>query len=449
MSTTKKSANLLTEGSIPLKIIAFAIPIFWGSLFQQLYNVADSLIVGNFIDSDALAAVSSSGSLIFMLVGFFNGISVGAGVVIAKFFGAKERKNLEISIHTTVALGIIAGLLLTAIGVGFTPSILRWMDTPTEILASSITYLRIYFLGSMGFVLYNIFVGILRAVGDSKTPLYYLIISSIINVLLDFLFIAVLGFGVGAAALATIISQYTSAILSLRKLLCTEEEYRLCIKKIHFDAKMLKQILLNGLPIGLQNSIISFSNVVIQSSINFFGNFAVAGVGAFCKIEGFAFLPTDCFMLSLTTFVSQNLGAKKPDRVKKGVVFSLISVMSLAGGIGLFLHYYAQHFIALFNSDPNVIAAGLTRATIPTLFYSLLAFSHCSAAILRGGGRSMVPMFVMLFCWCVVRVIYVTTVMKFIQDLTIVFYVYPLTWALSSLVFIIYLLKSNWLKITT
>lgn len=448
MSDTKKSANSLTEGSIPLKIIAFAIPIFWGSLFQQLYNVADSLIVGNFIDSDALAAVSSSGSLIFLLVGFFNGISVGAGVVIAKYFGAKDYKNLKISVHTTVAFGIVAGLVLTAVGVGLTPSILRWMGTPVEILDSSIIYLRIYFLGSFAFVLYNIFVGILRAVGDSKTPLYYLIISSVLNIVLDLFFIAILHWGVGAAALATIISQYTSAVLSLRKLIRTNEEYRLSMKQIRFDTKMLKQILLNGIPIGLQNSIISFSNVVIQSSINFFGNFAVAGVGAFSKIEGFAFLPTDCFMMSLTTFVSQNLGAKKPERVKKGVIFSLISVMSLAGGIGVFLHFYAPQFIALFNNDPNVIAAGLTRATIPTLFYALLAFSHCSAAILRGSGRSIVPMLVMLFSWCVVRVIYVTTIMKFIQDLTVVFYVYPITWALSSIIFTIYLLKSNWLKQT-
>ncbi len=395
-----------------------------------------------------MGAVSSSGSLIFLLVGFFNGISVGAGVVIAKYFGAKDHKNLEISIHTTVAFGIVAGLILSAVGVGLTPAILRWMDTPPEILAPSITYLRIYFLGSLGFVLYNIFVGILRAVGDSKTPLYYLVISSILNIVLDLLFISVLHWGVSTAALATIISQYTSAILSLRKLLVTKEEYRMYVKKIRFDTKMLKQILLNGIPIGLQNSIISFSNVIIQSSINFFGNFAVSGVGAFSKIEGFAFLPTDCFMMSLTTFVSQNLGAKKPDRVKKGVIFSLISVMALAGGIGLFLHFYAPHFIALFHNDPNVIAAGLTRATIPTLFYALLAFSHCSAAILRGSGKSLVPMFVMLFCWCVVRVVYVTTIMKFIQDLTVVFYVYPLTWALSSIVFLIYLLKSNWLKQT-
>ena len=446
MTTAKQSVNLLTEGSIPGKILRFAFPIFLGNLFQQFYNVADSLIVGNFIGPDALAAVSSSGSLIFLMVGFFNGISIGAGVVTARYFGARDKSSLERSIHTTVAFGIASGICLTLLGLAIAPLLLRLMGTPADVLPNSIAYFRVYFCGSLAFVLYNIFVGILQSVGDSKRPLIYLIVSSIINILLDLLFITVLRWGVWSAAFATIISQFVSAGLCLHKLLTTKEEYRLTIRNIRFDMYMLKQIIRIGLPTGLQNSLISLANVVVQSNINAFGKLAVAGCGAYSKIEGFGFIPITCFSMSLTTFISQNLGAKKLDRVKKGAFFGVLCSVILAEIIGVSIYFLAPHLISLFNKDPGVIQYGTTQAHTVTLFYFLLAFSHCMAAIFRGAGKSTVPMLVMLVCWCVIRVIYITIAVRFIPAITTVFWAYPLTWTLSGIVFTIYYFKSNWLK---
>lgn len=437
----------MTSGPIGRKILGFAFPLFLGNLFQQLYNTADSLIVGNFIGSDALAAVSSSGSLIFLLVGFFNGISVGAGVVIARYFGAREKDKVERAVHTTAAFGLAAGILLMMIGIAVTPFILRLMGTPEDVLPSSILYFRIYFCGSLAFVMYNICVGILQSVGDSRHPLQYLMISSMVNVLLDLLFVAVLKMGVGSAALATVISQFISASLCLTRLIRSREEYCIVPGHIRFDPVMLKQILQNGLPTGLQNSIIAFANVVVQSNINAFGKMAVAGCGSYSKIEGFGFLPINCFVMALTTFISQNLGAKEYDRAKKGARFGILCSISIAEVIGILIYFFSPWLIAAFNSDPNVVTYGVTQARTVTLFYCLLAFSHCLAAIFRGAGRSAVPMVVMLVCWCIIRVSYITIAVHFIPVINVVFWAYPLTWSLSSIIFTIYYFKSDWIHV--
>ena len=439
------SSTLLTEGAIWKKIITFAIPLFLGNLFQQLYNTADSVIVGNFLGSDALAAVSSSGSLIFLLVGFFNGIAMGAGVVVARYYGARRIQEVQRAIHTTIAFGLVSGILLTIIGLILAPQILVWMGTPSDVLPNSILYFRIYFLGSLAFVLYNIFVGILQSIGDSRHPLIYLIISSGVNILLDLLFIAVFHLGVGSAALATILSQFISAALCLRRLLHSPSDYRVSIKKIRFDFTMLKQVISNGLPAGVQNSIIALANVVVQSNINTFGKMAVAGCGAYSKIEGFGFLPITCFSLALTTFISQNLGAKQYERAKQGARFGILCSIIMAELVGICIFFLSPMFIAAFNNDPEVIAFGTKQAHTVTLFYCLLAFSHCIAGILRGAGKSTIPMFVMMICWCVIRVAYITTIIHFIPNISVIFWVYPLTWTLSSIVFLIYFLKGNWI----
>lgn len=435
----------MTEGPIWKRMILFAIPLFLGNLFQQLYNTADSLIVGNFLGSDALAAVSSSGSLIFLMVGFFNGISLGAGVVIARYFGAREKEKVQDAIHTTVAFGIVAGILLTAIGLIMTPTFLRWMGTPADVLKNSVLYFRIYFLGSIAFVLYNIFVGILQSVGDSRHPLIYLIISSVTNVVLDLLFIGVFRFGVGSAAVATILSQLLSAILCLIHLMCCKEDYQIHLKKIRFDFPMLKLIISNGLPSGFQNSIISFANVIVQSNINSFGKMAVAGCGAYSKIEGFGFLPITCFALSLTTFISQNLGARQYERAKKGAKFGVLCSITMAEIVGIIIFFTAPYLVAAFNNDPQVVAFGTAQARTITLFYFLLAFSHCIAGILRGAGKSTIPMFVMLICWCIIRVSYITVAVRIIPDIKVIFWAYPITWTLSSILFIIYYFKADWI----
>ena len=445
-SAASSGATLMTQGPIWRKIVTFAIPLFFGNLFQQLYNTADSLIVGNFLGSDALAAVSSSGSLILLLVGFFNGIAVGAGVVIARYFGAQDKENLSKAIHTDLAFGLVAGVLLTIIGLVMAPRILTWMGTPADVLKNSVVYFRIYFCGSIAFVMYNIFVGIMQSVGDSRHPLIYLIISSIINIVLDLLFVGGFGWGVGSAALATIISQFVSAFLCLYRLMRLQTDYRVEPKKIRFHKRHLKMIISYGLPSGLQNSIIAFANVIVQSNINSFGKMAVAGCGAYSKIEGFGFLPITCFALALTTFIGQNLGAQKYDRVKKGARFGIICSVILAEIVGLCIYALAPVFISAFNNDPAVIAYGTAQARTVTLFYFLLSFSHCVAGILRGAGKAAVPMLIMLLCWCVIRITYIIVTVHFIPDIHVVFWAYPLTWSLSSIIFLFYFLKGSWMR---
>lgn len=439
------SATLMTTGPIWKKIIAFAIPLFFGNLFQQLYNTADSLIVGNFLGSNALAAVSSSGNLIFLLVGFFNGIAIGSGVVVAKYFGAGKFAMVRRAAHTILALGLISGVVLTFAGILAAPQILVLMGTPAEVLPDSITYFRIYFSGSLAFVMYNFLVGILQSVGDSRHPLIYLMISSGVNILLDLILVAGFHFGVGAAALATVISQLISALLCLRQLLKSPEEYRISPKEIRLDPLMLRHIISNGLPAGLQNSIISLANVVVQSNINKFGAMAVAGCGSYAKIEGFGFLPITCFALALTTFIGQNLGAKEYERAKKGAVFGVVCSLSIAELVGIVIYLFSPLFLSAFNSTPQVVSYGTAQAHTVTLFYFLLAFSHCMAGILRGAGKSAVPMFVMLACWCIIRVTYITTTVHFIHDIRVIFWAYPITWTLSSITFLIYFLKSDWI----
>ena len=445
MTTTAEKTTLMTEGPIGKKIIAFAFPLFLGNLFQQLYNTADSLIVGNFLGSNALAAVSSSGNLIFLMVGFFHGIAAGAGVVIARYYGARELESVKKAVHTTIAFGLAAGIFLTAAGVLLTSRILLWMGTPADVLPESAVYFRIYFMGSLSFVMYNVFVGILQSVGDSRHPLVYLIVSSVINILLDLLFVGALGFGVGAAAFATILSQFISALLCLFRLVFqSPEDYRVCLKLIRFDFPMLKQIIANGLPAGFQNSIIALANVVVQSNINKFGKMAVAGCGAYSKIEGFGFLPITCFSLALTTFISQNLGARQYERAKKGARFGILCSITMAEAVGIFIYLTIPALISAFNRTPEVIAYGTAQARTVTLFYFLLSFSHCIAGILRGAGKASVPMVTMLCFWCIVRVTYITIIVRLVPVIGVIFWAYPLTWSLSSVVFLIYFLKADW-----
>lgn len=440
----EKGTKLL-EGPIWKGIVSFAIPLFLGNLFQQLYNTADSLIVGNFLGSDALAAVSSSGSLIFLMVGFFNGIAMGAGVVISKYFGARDYENLKKAVHTDMAFGLVAGILLTIIGIFLAPQILVLMGTPESVLPNSVVYFRVYFAGSLAFVMYNIVMGILQAVGDSKHPLYYLIFSSVINIVLDLLLVGGFHFGVGAAALATAISQAASALLCFVRLMKTKDVYQVQVKNIRFHPGMLRQIIGLGLPSGMQNSIISFANIIVQTNINKFGVMAVAACGVYAKIEGFAFLPITCFAMSLTTFIGQNLGARQYDRAKKGAYFGIFCSVTLAELVGVIVYFTIPYLAAAFDNTAEVIAIADRQAHVEALFYCFLAFSHCIAGIMRGAGKSTVPMFVMLASWCIIRITYITVTVHFIPKIQVIFWAYPLTWSISSVIFLIYFLKADWL----
>ena len=437
--------HALTEGPIWKNMLLFALPVLLGNIFQQFYNTFDSWCVGNFIGEDALAAVSSSGSLIFMMISLFNGIAMGAGVVIARYYGAKDYEPMRKAIHTNVAFGLVSGTALTIAGVALTPTILGWMGTPETVLPQSISYFRWYFCGAIFTVMYNIFVGILHAVGDSRHPLYYLICSSMVNVVLDLVLVAVLKLGVGAAAIATTISQGISAALCCIRLVRFETPYQLKLKEVRFYGRSMAEIVRYGLPSGIQNSVIALANVVVQTNINAFGEQAMAGCGSYSKIEGFAFLPITCFTQALATFVGQNLGARKYDRVKKGVAFGIGCAVSLAELIAVFSWVFAPQLIGIFNDDPQVIDYGVRHMRTICLFYFLLAFSHCVAAILRGAGKAAVPMVTMLLCWCVIRVSYITVAVRYVNQLETVSRAYPITWACSSAVFLVYFLKADWM----
>lgn len=438
--------NSLTEGSIWKSMLIFAFPVLLSNLLQLFYDTFDAWTVGHFLGDAALAAVSSSSSLIFLLVGFCNGLSLGAGVVIARHFGAKNTDALHNAIHTAIAFGLTAGLVLTALGIAFTPTILRWMDTPADVLPLSIQYFRFYFCGAVFVVMYNMCVGILHAVGDSRHPLYYLMISCSVNVVLDLFFVGFLRLGVGAAAVATTISQGLSAVLCCIHLLRTREVYRLYPSQVRFYWESLKDIVRIGFPSGVQNSMISIANVVVQSSINGFGSAAMAGCGAHTKLEGFAFLPVVCFSQALSTFVSQNLGAKQHGRVKKGIVFGVACGILMAESYGIFAYFFAPHLIRIFNDAPAVVEFGSMHMRTISLFYFLMAFSHCMAAVFRGAGKASVPMYTMLAFWCVVRILYIRLSLPIVNELTTVSWAYPITWLCSSIVFLIYYNKSHWIE---
>ncbi len=435
-----------SSGPIGRSIIAFSIPLLLGNLFQQLYNAADTLIVGNFLGAEALAAVSSSGTLIFMMVGFFNGMAVGAGVVISHSFGAGDGERLERAIHTDIAFGILSGVLLTIFAVVMTPMILRWIATPEDLMPLSSEYFRIYSAGIFFSVMYNILMGIMNALGDSRHPLYYLIISSAVNIVLDLVFIGAFGMGVGSAALATIISQAVSAVLCLLRLIRGERGIRIRFSLLRIDRREMKAILRFGLPSGLQNSIVGLANTVIQASVNTFPSYVIAGFGVYGKIEGFVLLPITSLSLALTTFVAQTMGAGNPERARKGAWIGMGMNIAAAEAIGIMLMIFAPLLVGLFSDDPLVIEYGAMQARIEALLYFPVAFSHGSAGILRGAGKAFVPMFVLLGSWCIFRVIYVNVALMFLHDPIIVYSAYPLTWFISASVFAAYLWRTGWMR---
>ncbi len=437
----------MTQGSITKNLVLFAIPLFFGQLLQQLYNVVDSVVVGNVLGKEALAAVSTTGSLIFLMVGFINGLFMGNSVIIGKRYGAGDQKGVSVASHTGIAFAILMGIVMTVWGYFFTPTLLRWMGTPADVMPSSVLYFKIYFLGGLGNILYSACCGVFQAMGDSKRPLYYLIISTVINTVLDIAFVQFFGLGIGGAALATVIAQFVSAILAFVKLTQVDGPHRIYIRKLIMDPDTLKKELMIGFPTGIQNSVIAIGNVVVQSNINAFGSVAMAGCGSYFKLEGFVFLPITCMCMALTTFVSQNLGANEVKRVKKGAVIGSVIGVSCAEFIGVIVFAFAPILLRMFSSEADVLMIGTTQARTESLFYCLLALSHCLASIYRGAGKTTIPMIVMLSSWCLLRITYITIIVHFIPVVNVIFWAYPLTWSVSSIVFAIYYFKGKWIRI--
>jgi putative MATE family efflux protein len=436
----------MTEGSITKKLVMFAIPLFLGQLLQQLYNVVDSVVVGNVLGKEALAAVSTTGSLIFLMVGFINGLFMGSGVIIGKKYGARDYDAVSIAVHTGITFALAMGVVLTVVGYFFTPKILGLMGTPEDVMPNSVLYFKIYFLGGLGNVMYNACCGVFHAVGDSKRPLYYLMTSTFINTVLDILFVKFMGVGIGGAAAATVIAQFTSAALAFIKLTRVDGPHRITLSKLRIHRPTLAKELKIGFPTGVQNSVIAIGNVVVQSNINAFGAVAMAGCGSYFKLEGFVFLPIICMTMALTTFVSQNIGAGQIGRVKKGAFIGTFITAGSAEVIGIITFLFAPFFLRMFSQDPEVIAVGSMQSKTESLFYFLLATSHALASIYRGAGKTTVPMIVMLSSWCLLRITYITVTVRLIPVINVIFWAYPLTWSVSTIIFLIYYFKANWLK---
>lgn len=441
----KRESVDFIQGSIAKSIFWFSIPLLIGNLFQQLYNTVDSYVVGNYVSKQALAAVGASSPIINMLIGFFMGLATGAGVVIAQYYGARDSQRLKKAVHSSIALTIVMSIVLTIIGLLGTNPLLKAVGIPSDVFPESSTYLSIYFAGISFNLIYNMGSGILRAVGDSKRPLIFLMITSLINVVLDFLFVKYMRMGVAGAGYATLISQAISSIMVIYVLMKADDDYRLILKEIRFDFQILKRIILIGLPTGLQQSIVSLSNLVVQSYVNVFGSSVVAGYSASIRIDGFVNLPLQSFNMAVTTFVGQNIGAKQYDRVKRGTRITLLMAFVTIASIAIALYFYGETFISIFNSDVDVVKAGRTMQLAFIPFYIVLPIVQIYSGVLRGAGKSSVPMYIMVFNFVILRQIYLAIITKMTSSVYYVFMGWPVTWVTCALMFIIYYSKSHWL----
>ena len=440
-----KQTNLMTEGNILKKIFFFSVPLILGNLFQQLYNTVDSIIVGNYVGKGALAAVGSSTSTINLLIAFSQGAAVGAGVVIAQYLGAKEKQKVEEAVHTAIGIAIALGMILTVLGIALSGTILRLMDTPVDVIEQSNLYLKIYFAGVVFNVIYNMGAGILNAAGNSKRSLIYLCYASVINIVLDLLLIKVFKMGVEGAAIATDISQIASSVFVVAYLMRTREDYKIQLKKLKIHKNMAYGIIKVGLPTGIQNMVISFSNVLVQSSVNGYGSSAVAGFGAYTKVDGFNILPVMSFSMAVTTFTGQNIGAGKIDRVKKGMWITMAMGVVYTITTGCLLLIFSEPIMRLFTQDKEVIEYGRQAMYYFCPFYFMLSIMHALAGTIRGTGKSIPPMIILLTSLCVFRVIWIIFVLPHFSAIDGIFVLYPVSWAVGLVLMILYAWKGKWL----
>lgn len=445
MNMRKSESHDLIHGSIAKSIFWFSIPLLVGNLFQQLYNTVDAYVVGNFVGKEALAAVGASSPIINMLIGFFMGLATGAGVIIAQYYGAEDHDRLKKAVHSSAALTLVMSLLLTVVGLLGTNPMLHAVGIPADVFPESSTYLLIYFAGITFNLIYNMGSGILRAIGDSKRPLYFLVIACVINIILDFLFVKFFQWGVAGAGYATLIAQAIAAALVTVVLMKTDGPHQLIIKQICFDFPILKKIIMIGLPTGIQQSIVSLSNVIVQSYVNAFGSNVVAGYSASIRIDGFVNLPLQSFNMAITTFVGQNIGAKQYDRVKKGSRSALWMTAGVIGVMAISLFFFGEEFIAIFNNEPDVIQAGRTMQLAFVPFYIVLPIVQIYNGVLRGAGKSSIPMYIMVFNFVILRQIYLFFVTQITSEVFYVFMGWPVTWITCAIMFIIYYHKVDWL----
>ena len=430
----------MTQGSIIRHLITFAFPLLIGNIFQQLYNTVDTWVVGNYVSNEAFSAVGTVGPVINMLIGFFLGLSSGAGVVISQYYGAKKFDKVQDTVHTAILMTIILGIIFTFLGIGMAPFMIRFMKTPESVIPQSTAYLTIYFSGVIGLMLYNIGSGILRAVGDSQRPFYFLVVSAVLNTVLDLVFVLAFDMGVEGVALATVIAQCTSAVLVMITLMRTDSCIHLSWKKLKIHWDMMKKIIRVGIPAAIQMAITSFSNVFVQSYINHFGADCMSGWTAYSKIDQLIFLPMQSLALASTTFVGQNLGQNQVERAKKGVSLSLMLSVISTIVVMIPVIIFSGSFVAFFNDKPEVIEYGTLFLHWITPFYVLCCVNQVYSGALRGAGNSRAPMIIMLVSFVAFRQLYLFVVANFISNTVLPIAMgYPAGWLLcSSLTYIYY-----------
>ena len=429
----------MTVGSIPRLILEFALPLMIGNIFQMLYNTVDSIVVGNFVGTQALAAVSSTTMITNMSVFFFNGFSIGATVIIGKYFGAKDHKLLHRAVETTMGATFALCLLFTVFFLAGTDFMLRFMKTPADVFDQAALYLRIYFAGVTGLLLYNMGSGILRAVGDTKRPLYFLILTSILNIFLDLLFVPAFHWGIAGVAYATILAQFISAGATMAVLLRTRDIYRFSFADLCLDRGLLSQIFRVGLPTAIQSIITSFSNIFVQSYINFFGAIVMAGWGCYNKLDQFIMLPVLSMAMAATTFVAQNMGAHNEKRAIDGTVTSILMSLAITGAIAALLFIFADTSMRLFTGDEPVIKAGVAFIHINIFFMLFNCVNQVLAGALRGRGDSIGPMVIMLLSFVLIRQIYLYLMTRFISNTPLtVGFGYPVGWTTCCVLEVLY-----------
>lgn len=435
----KTTVRDMTQGSIMKQVVLFALPLMLGNVFQMLYNTVDSIVVGNFVGKEALAAVGSTTALVNIMVFFFNGFSVGAGVVIARHFGARNMQKLHISVETTMAATFAMCVLFTVGGVLAVKPMLRFMATPDDVFQDATTYLRIYIAGISGLLIYNMGSGILRAVGDTTRPLYFLVLTSVMNIVLDLVFVLGLKLGISGVAFATIISQFISAGLTLRLLSGTEDIYKLTWNDLKIDWDVLRQIFAVGLPTAIQSVLTSFSNAFVQSYINSFGSGVMAGWSTYNKLDQFVFLPIQSLSMAATTFVSQNLGAGQKERAAKGTFATVGFSLAVTAVIVTFVQIFAKTLVALFTSDEEVITLGAMFVATNSFFLLFNCINHVLAGALRGRGDSRAPMIIMLLTFVLMRQIYLFVLTRYISNTPRwVGFGYPVGWMFCCVIEIAY-----------
>ena len=430
----------MTHGSVVKHLIQFAFPLLLGNLFQQLYNMVDTWVVGNFVGNEAFSAVGSVGPIVNMLIGFFSGLASGAGVVISQYYGAKRPDAVRQAVHTALVMTLIMGVLFTGLGLWMTPYMLRLMNTPEEVLPQSAAYLDIYFSGILGLMLYNMGAGILRAVGDSKRPFYFLVVCAILNIVLDLTFVLACDMGVRGVALATILSQAISALLVVLTLLRTNTCIRLEWRALRIHWATLWEIIRIGIPAAIQMAITAFSNIFVQSYINYFGADCMSGWTAYSKMDQLLFLPMQSIALAATTFVGQNLGSRQVDRAKKGVRIAALLAMGVTAVLVLCLILpTAPYLVAFFNSKETVVEYGAMFLRYISPFYIFCSLNQVYGAALRGAGDSKATMVIMLGSFVVFRQLYLYVVANFISNTVLPIAMgYPAGWMLCSLATLIY-----------